>query len=371
MRGRSTILTALVLAAGVACAQDAGQEPQPVNAASPIADEVAALVDLLDASDWRDRNRAEEDLRSLGPDAMATLEARLRAGGLTPEQRTRIMVILKDLFLNSPRAAIGITFNTGAARRGPMVTRTEPGFQCHGVLRPGDIITAIGEHRFDTASMVDETEQLRAAILSHMPGDWVDVTVLRDGVPLTLQIQLGRFGDLRGSQQPAPLHVLSAWSVRFRRLMGEQEASHPPLDCGLTLTAWREMSSASSPDPDALAGSEMHINGVVAGGQPSGRVPDRLVGIRPGSLDANSRDDASRAADISRLQGEIQRFERLLSAYEREQANQVDRAMDESLPQAERAEAARLAAEYERAAREFREAIRERRLHLDLLLRRE
>lgn len=371
MRGRSPILSALVLVAGVACAQDTGHEMRATNASSPIADEVAALVDLLDASDWRDRNRAEEDLRALGPDAMATLEGRLRAGGLTPEQRTRIMVILKDLFLSSPRAAIGITFNTGAARRGPLVTRTEPGFQCHGVLRPGDIITAIGDHRFDVSSMVDETEHLRAAILSHMPGDWIDVTVLRDGTPLTLQIQLGRFGDLRGSQQPAPLHVLSAWSVRFRRLTGEQEASRPPLDCGLAPTAWRETASFPGPDADALVDGAMNTSGVVAGGQPSGRVPDRLVGIRPGSLDANSRDDASRVANISRLQGEIQRFERLLSAYEREQANQVARSTDESLTPAERAEAARLAVEYERAAREFREAIRDRRLRLDLLLRRE
>jgi S1-C subfamily serine protease len=56
-------------------------------------------------------------------------------------------------------------------------------------VQVGDVITAVD------GSDVEQSADVRDAILEHDPGDTVELTIIRDGGELSLEVTLGRRGD--------------------------------------------------------------------------------------------------------------------------------------------------------------------------------
>ena len=168
------------------------------NTASLSEQRLNALIDRLDDPAWLTR---QEAMRMLGDPnegyELGMLAETLERDDLSPETRGRLWSAARSLFEQSPKAGLGVGF--GAVRDGGIEIRTVVedvgSFPAAAMLMPGDlIIGADGDG-------VTGTEELRAVILSHEPGDLLNLLVERNGDVLDLDLPLGSFGSLRGIQK--------------------------------------------------------------------------------------------------------------------------------------------------------------------------
>jgi|GEM_PF-4060788 len=156
--------------------------------------------------------------------ALKDLETFLADPTLSPERRTRLLIVARERFLDSPRAAIGIRFNQ---QEDSLVTidMVVRGFPSFGVLREGDTIRTIDDEPIQART------DLRSLIISHDPGDHVRMGLTRDGKDITLDVVLGDFSmhDNPGLQR---YELLQAWAIRVMRLTGDADpgAVDSPLD---------------------------------------------------------------------------------------------------------------------------------------------
>ncbi|WP_049902260.1 S1C family serine protease [Halococcus agarilyticus] len=81
--------------------------------------------------------------------------------------------------------------------RGVLVTDVPAGGPSDGVLRPGDVIVALGGQRIDSLQGLSSYLALQAS-----PGDTIDVAVRRDGERRTLSLTLGTRPEQPGPVQP-------------------------------------------------------------------------------------------------------------------------------------------------------------------------
>ncbi|WP_214370006.1 S1C family serine protease [Pseudonocardia sp. H11422] len=103
-------------------------------------------------------------------------------------------IVANGRVVNSRRASLGASVQTVTDPEGKPVgvgiVAVQPGGPAATAgLRPGDVITAIG------GNPVTDVITLQAVLAEHVPGDTVQVTVLRNGATVTVPVVLG--------QQPA------------------------------------------------------------------------------------------------------------------------------------------------------------------------
>lgn len=170
------VLLAVWLAAGVA-AQDLEGEaglPSPQELATVEIDEaleqfVARMGDPLYAV----REAATAELMATSVDRLE-LYALLARGGLTAEQRYRVLAVVEDRLLNEPRGAVGIKVNQQKLRNDMIIIEELlPGLPAQEVLEVGDRITHLGGNE------LADWNQFVVEVQSRRPGDRIELTVVR------------------------------------------------------------------------------------------------------------------------------------------------------------------------------------------------
>jgi hypothetical protein len=213
-------------ASGEATAQDAAASPQATEAAraaAPLNDaDLKTLVAKLNDPDVREREQATVQMLD---DARITLQTVSRLltdqkSTLSPEQRTRLLVVARDRFMKSDRAALGFQFG-GQLQDRIVVGQTYPKFPSFTMLEVGDII--VGAEGVDLVGPAGRLA-LQAIIVSRDPGDALALVIRRGKEKLELNVPLGKFGDLDQPGMPRQMQVnrptdpmlQRAWKVRSR-----------------------------------------------------------------------------------------------------------------------------------------------------------
>lgn len=137
----------------------------------PLDEQFAQTLANLDADDFAARQRATFDLIDARISQMQFYAA-LARGGLSAEQRHRLLKIIEERLLYQPRGALGIqmteTGNAGIVQ----VTNLVPGLPAERLLQINDVITEIDGVTPGSGEMVQH-------IQAHRPGDVITLTVER------------------------------------------------------------------------------------------------------------------------------------------------------------------------------------------------
>ncbi len=179
----------------------------------PPMDEV---IGMLDSPLFAARRQALVSLLERRDLTLAEVDSWRSRDDLSPEQRLRLDELALQVFARGPRAALGISFPQDD-RGGVRIMSVVAGFPAADLLVAGD--------RVLTADGIPLTRQatLRAAILSHSPGEILELRVERDGETLDIAVPLGSFGNLSGAASPRPSDLVAAWTLRQTR----NEAARP------------------------------------------------------------------------------------------------------------------------------------------------
>ncbi len=262
-----------------------------------IAPSSPALDDALGAfasDDFGARERATEALAADGAVPEDAIWAAVRREGLTEEQRERCVAALRERFFRADRPALGIQMEQQAHEKGVVVTPRK-GFPATDLLAPNDVVMSIDGLSLradDRGELVAAQSAMRAAIMSHVPGECVALRVLREEQTLEISAPLGKFADLelgrpgepqRASDDPAFL-LPEAWALRMARMgVGEDGAT------AIAATARPEQwVSSSRAMYRAGAGEGLvpggHVGGPGAGQRlalATGRVNQRIIIAQP------------------------------------------------------------------------------------------
>lgn len=288
----------------------------------------------LNADDLERRDAAGADLAADPRAELSLIEAYVGQNGssavtLSPEQRERLWRIGYQRFLNSPRAAMGVSFaRFDGAGGGVEISGTVAGFDAGRVLEPGDVIRSMN------GAPVNVNDDARATILSHDPEDEVSVEVLRRGEARVVTLRLGRFDQLRNAADPDDAVMAAAWERRCARRAGVL-VQPPVLDAGLTPERWAALSMERPSRPErrdvpaiirprnvaiapGVAGREEELEpaGVLAGGEARvvPEIADPDFALRLGDLAQRHPEINNLTAQIANARVRIQRNEQRLRA---------------------------------------------------------
>ncbi len=141
--------------------------------------DILEAVRLLDADDFAVREQAMAQLLKAA-DRRIQLYALLAVGMLSPEQRYRLLAIVRHQLLNAPRGAIGVEMEPPMfAQGGPIEIRIVDliaGLPAERVLQVGDRIIAID------GNPLFAQDDLQSRIQAKKPGDPINITVKRPKV---------------------------------------------------------------------------------------------------------------------------------------------------------------------------------------------
>lgn len=190
----------------IAVGQVADEAPT-LEGAAQIQARLARMVILLDDKSWDVRQQA---MRIIGDPnegfELDMLSPLLERGDLSHEARLRLMQASRSLFAKTTKAGLGVGF--GAVRDGGVEIRTVvpnvDQFPAAAMLIPGDLIIGAEGEPLTTS------EDLRAMILSHAPGEKLNLLVQRNmggneqPRVLDLALPLGSYQLLTGA---APINA--------------------------------------------------------------------------------------------------------------------------------------------------------------------
>lgn len=187
-------------------------------------------LEQLDSDLYAEREVATVHLASDPQISLAEIESIIVTHELSAEQRIRLLQAAGERFRSSPRPAIGINLDL-AQNASPTVTGIVPGFDSAVKLKIGDVILEI------QGEPILSINDLRRVTFSNSPGDVVDLLIRRDGRELSLDLQLGNFGNL-GNARLTAREIEEAWQFRLRSrgLMEDREA----LETGVLPGAWTQ-----------------------------------------------------------------------------------------------------------------------------------
>lgn len=193
--------------------------PSPAGLAEAADSDLDRLVSQLDSDILDVREHAQERLAQSNLTVRA-LVALMSRPGLSAEQTERLAQLGEAAMRASPRAALGVSFdlNERPEDEGVRITMLlKPEFfPAAKVLRAGDVLMRLGGMR------VRSTYDARVAIVSGDPGQSIEAEILRDNVPMKLQVPLGRWSDLERDRNRfgdglTESLLRQAWSVRLER----------------------------------------------------------------------------------------------------------------------------------------------------------
>ena len=273
-RARATITGCLLAVATVA-----GGVTTDAAAADPAL--VREIVDRLGADDFGEREAALRALVASGVSIADLTASGIVPAALSTEQRTRLEAALFERFAASPRAGLGVQFDSAFAG-GIRLAMVMPTFPASAVLRPGDIVErADGLPLAPTAGTTQPWMPMRHRILSHDPGETMPVVLRREGRRLTVDVPLGRYDDLGNAQPISDADFAAAWSYRLTRL-GLDLRDAGRLAPNADTDNWAPITQIDQPN---LA----PMTGVIAGGRGGNRAPKRRAEVLAGPRDRPTR----------------------------------------------------------------------------------
>lgn len=179
--------------------------------------ELSALVAQLDSQDIQTRERATEMLAMSRFLTTRDIERLLEDDRLSPEQRARLVTAAGAHFFNEPRAAIGVRWDIDF-RESIVIVETIAGFDSDSKLESGDLVRSANGIPLDCFGAQN---LFRYIIVSHDPGDTLDLSVRRGAGLVELEVVLGEYKDLNQSLSPAQL--VAAWNIRRAGLIARDE----------------------------------------------------------------------------------------------------------------------------------------------------
>jgi len=235
MTARTIIPLVLACSAAALAAQP---EPEPTD--DPRT-RVAALIEQLEADDHADRVRATALLGD--PGIGADIETLARATiDASPERVLRLHSSMLDLFSRAPKAGLGVGFGPDRSEGVSIQTVVDntDDFPAAALLQPNDLIL-----RAD-GRVMDDSDDLRVAILSHTPGETLVLLVRRDDQVLTIDAPLGSYARLRGA---APISPAIAWrAIEWRLDRLGIEPGRPARVVGVpSIDAWLDAAYPQAP----------------------------------------------------------------------------------------------------------------------------
>jgi len=276
--------------------------PQPVQVGAPA--RLDELVQMLESPDLSLREIATQSLRDNSLVTLEVVEKLLQEAdgkALSLEQRVRLETIGREKFVRRPRGALGVQFGMlDDGGEGVVVAMTIRGFHSADVLQPGDTIVMM-----DTTP-IKFNDDARAAIISHEPGEVVNVQIKRLGEAMKLSIRLGSFAALTNAARLDTPTMERAWEIRRAR----QDLARPTklIDTGLSTKRFGKLASLAIVELDRRAEKALEVAdplmpaatpspGVVAGGQHR----------RPTLANNFVLNTNVQVADLARIEQEIQR----------------------------------------------------------------
>lgn len=273
-------LRTLAFAGALGCAGLAFAEPTTEgDAAAPTPttstqDPMDVLLEAFASDNYVEREAASAALIALAPRDEVVIET-LRTRELLPEQRERLVGILRDRFLRGSRPALGIRMQPNARGGIEIVDVVHDGFPASKFLRANDLIVRLGDIDFRINPSLDV---LRRTILSYEPGETVRLLILRGENELELHVPLGSFDALNAPAQLSQADLFSAWEARASRLgllrtvgrpigMGGEALEVPVTVRPVLNRAQMRASRSAAPD------------WIVPGGEPAGSIERRLEGL--------------------------------------------------------------------------------------------
>lgn len=182
--------------------------------------DLVGLIDSLGAPEFVIREAATDRLESFDGPIEAMIRDHLTTGDLSHEQLARIETVLESRFRAAPRAALGVGFKlarqaNNRVRQIPVILgKVLAGFPCSATLRLGDIIRVVDGFELPATGGGD---RVRTAILSHLPGEELELLIERNGRRSFLRIPLGEYARLN-NPMPTEAMLKSAWALRKARL---------------------------------------------------------------------------------------------------------------------------------------------------------
>lgn len=223
-----------ILAAGALFAAagglSTGASAETINKAT-----LTELIADLSAPVFATREAATNRLESLeGPvEAMVSKHLKSATNNLTQEQLSRIESVLEYRFNASPRAALGVGFappaqaGVGQGQIAVTLSEVRQGFPCAKTLMPGDIIRVVDGYELPPTGGGDH---VRTAILSHLPGEELELVIERDGSRSFFRVPLGDYARLSNAVPSAAL-VKAGWARRKARIGLTTAEYNNPLTC--------------------------------------------------------------------------------------------------------------------------------------------
>lgn len=197
------LLTRLPLLAVVALT--AAAQAQPTH--------LAPLIEQLGSAQLDTRQSASLRIPRIPGLRVQDIEAAMQADGLTPEQRLRLGRIAQRLFASTPRAGLGVRFAMETPNAVTLASVVDDGnFPAAAFLEAGDAFLDV-----DGTSPVSQ-DWLKAWIISHAPGEFLHITVLRGDQELEMDVPLGSFTDLGNAASLDRTSVAQAYRLRQQRL---------------------------------------------------------------------------------------------------------------------------------------------------------
>jgi hypothetical protein len=246
--------------------------PDAVETDAPPVD-IGPLIADLDAPEVARRLHATDTLTGSPGVTLPHLEAALLEPGLSLEQRRRLLAAAKRRFFSEPRAAMGVSnrdAGLGGGRAPIIVQPTQAGFHAMEVLRADDRLESIDGVRLES------WDHCRCVIISHDPGDVVELGIVRGGTPMQVKVRLGRYDDLR--QTLSADVVGAAWALRSAPYSSLESGRPVAIESGIDPAAWfdrprSENSRRLRTAPDDDGGARL-----TAGGESRGGAGDDLFG---------------------------------------------------------------------------------------------
>lgn len=196
---------------------------------------VRLAADPLLTDDQREQ-RAREIVLERSRQWLAAIEGKLAIEAtLSGEQRERLTQVGIRLFGQMPHGAMGVSFSRADRGQGVEISGVVAGFDSMRVLQPGDVVLQI-----DGRDVNAQTD-MRAAIISHDPGDEVDMTLLRRGERVVVSLKLGDFDTLRNALAPDRGLIRDALEMRIARRAGQDIKSPEVIEPGIDSARWAKL----------------------------------------------------------------------------------------------------------------------------------
>lgn len=175
---------------------------------------LAELIAQLSSNDVSIRAAATTKLLQDESFTLRVIEAALKDGGgaegkLSLEARSRLLTAARDRFARTSRGAMGIQFWANLRDR-VVVERTFENFDSSKKLQDGDMIV---EADGRAISGPNARNRLQALIVSHEPGETIELVVRRGEKKEKFSVVLGKRENLRDSMMTDEI-IQRAWSVR-------------------------------------------------------------------------------------------------------------------------------------------------------------